>query len=134
MKTTDGVNMIVEAYKKLYSMACDQLDLLSEDRLAEFFSLSSRIQGIQQQVSTLNKRFLLTRATDVTDSAVQKAKAEISELQGLIEETYTKMEKMIAGKRDTLRQELVKLKKGQKAIRGYHSKDKAPPRFVQKIT
>ena len=134
MNSTDCMNLIVEAYGRLYSMAKEQLQLLSQDRFAEFFALSSRVQGVQQQVSNLNKKLLGSVGKGGGKPIEQRAKDEISRLQRLIEGIYTDMEGMIEEKKQVVKQELVKLNKGQKALRGYRRSDKKQPRFVQKIT
>ncbi len=134
MNSIDCMNLIVDAYSRLYSMAQEQLKLLSQERLAEFFALSSRVQAVQRQVSNLNKKLLGSERTGVGKPVEQKARDEISRLQGLIEGIYADMEDIIQEKKEVVRQELVKLNKGQKALRGYHRADKTPPRFVQKIT
>lgn len=46
MEYIDYLNMIRETYTKLHCMALEQLELLSQDRIAEFLALSSRIHGI----------------------------------------------------------------------------------------
>jgi len=134
MEHTEYLNMIRDIYARLHSMVQEQLELLSQDRFAEFLALCSRVQGLQEQLSTLTKKFMTTLPRDSDESRIKDTKAQISSLQKLIERLYGKMEQLIAEKKKTLRGEVGKLKKGQMAIRGYSSHDKKSPRFVEKVT
>ena len=133
MEYIDYLNMIRETYTKLHCMALEQLELLSQDRLAEFLTLSSKIHGIQVQLGTLNREFLTTLPRDTDKSKIEDTKGQILSLQDQIKQIYSKMEELIAQKKNMLCGELAKIKKGQMAIRGYSSHDKIPPRFVEKV-
>jgi len=134
MNGEDFLDMIKEGHVRLHSMVCEQLELLAHDRFAEFLALSKRIQDLQQHLSSLTKRLMAGSVQQQGSPRIGAVKAQISDLQAAIDELYAKMAQLISEKKDGLSKELAKLKKGQRAIRGYRSKDKTSPRFVHKTT
>jgi len=134
MDRDDFLDMIRQGHVRLHSMVCEQLELLAHDRFAEFLALSKRIQDLQQHLSSLSKKLMTSSIQQQGSPRIEGVKAQISELQAAIDELYGKMVQMISEKRNELSKELARLKKGQRALRGYRCKDKISPRFLQKTT
>ena len=134
MEQIDYLNMIRDTYSRLHSLVHEQMELLCQDRYAEFLAVASRIHGIQEHLSALNKKFQKGLSKGQDKSKMEDLKTQILTLQKRIEQIYDEMERLIAQKKKILRAELARLRKGQKAVREYSSCHKISPRFVKKVT
>ena len=134
MEATEYLNMILECYRQLYSIACQQRKLLSMDKIPEFFVCFSKVHELQQKVTTLSKKIASVQKASVKGEKLQELKEQISSVHSSLQNLYAEIEELITQKREHLADELAKLRKGQKALKTYAPKNKSVPRFFNGTT
>ena len=134
MEVTEYLNMILESYRQLYSIACEQRKLLSMDKIPEFLVCFSKVHELQQKVSTLSKKVASVQKASVQGQKLQEVKDQISSVHSSLQSLYEEIEDLITQKREHLADELTRLRKGQKALKTYAPKNKSVPRFFKGTT
>ncbi|RLB16994.1 MAG: hypothetical protein DRG63_04400 [Deltaproteobacteria bacterium] len=123
-----------EFYEELRGLVENQVRLLEEDRFAEFLALSSSVQKLQDKIAQYQKKLRANSNRSMDDAKMMKAQEvqqHIAAIQTSLQASYEKMERLLLEKQEQLHKELLKIKTGQKALRGYGNKGKNIPRFLE---
>lgn len=130
----EHLEILLSHYNDLQTMIGEQLELLLADRLNEFIAFSSKIQKLQEKISRLSKKVVPNSPMGDTEMGYREAMDMIQRIQSSIQLMYSRMEKEITKRKDFLKDEALRIKKGQYALKGYVRRDKTRPRFVEKVT
>ena len=136
MNTIDILEIKKNNLRKMKSLADEQEQLLSEDKMKEFFILSGRRERIKGEIDSDQKKYkhLFDKADKKERAMISEINREISEIISSIMEVDKKIEKMIAHEKEELLSEIKGLKKGRTAVKGYgHKKGPAEARFITRV-
>jgi hypothetical protein len=124
----------IRLFRKMKDLAFEQRSCLEDDRLDAYFNLSREREHLRSQI-TLNQKTagsLAIKAREGFTLVARKHATEMMEVLRLIQDIDTRIKEMLIRKKESLASEIRDLKKGHRAVKGYHQRSTRPSKFIDR--
>ena len=136
MNAIDLLVMKKNNFKKIKSIADQQEELLIEDRIEEYLSLSAKRDRIKGEIESGQKKYksVLEKPDRKEKELAMIINREIAEIIESIMDVDKKIELLIRDKKDSVLNEIKGLKKARTAVKSYgNKKPQIESRFIKTI-
>jgi len=135
MESADILIFNYNLFKKMKDLAEKQEAMISDEQMDEFNKLMNQREEIRKEITSNSRRY----ASETKNAPVKRhnqnvhaISQEISEVIRSIREIDKRIEEIIISKKDTFRDDVKTIRKGQNAVRSYGGARQKINRFIDR--
>ena len=118
-------------FLKMKELVAKQEKLASDDEMDKFFDLNSQRERLMRKISANNQRLGIGNGLDRGEEA-KALSMEINDVIESIQEMDRRVEEFINEEKGKLLSDIKRMRKGQKAVKGYVRKSPKSPKFISR--